>query len=229
MRRSQPRISGGREQSTAKSLLPGIRHQPPPLQKGLSGGRRCCCSTAAGNGRAMRPSAADPTSGHRRGGEGPLAGSAAWPGSVSRVSRPIAGEFLAFLPRLDALGESRCWGENQREGAAGPFPAAHLKCAHRRHHRHRRSVVPHHPFQLSQCRQAAAPRPRVQVLAPGRAAPGPGGRWLCLPCLGRPTSCRGVKLPRERREEDRKNNRKNLFHAAWIPPRTQQCFWTANL
>lgn len=42
--RSQPRINSGCEQSAAKSLLPGIQHQPPALQKGPSGGRSCCCS-----------------------------------------------------------------------------------------------------------------------------------------------------------------------------------------
>lgn len=83
------RISGSRKQSTAKSLLPGIRHQPPPLQKGPSGGRRCCCSTAlrgprsrllpdtAGNGWATWPSATDPKSRHHHGGEGPLMSGAA--------------------------------------------------------------------------------------------------------------------------------------------------------
>ena len=87
--RSQPRISNGCEQSAAKSLLPGIRHQPPPLQKGRSRGRCRCCSTtlrgprsrllpgATGNGWATQPSAADPKTGHHHSGEGPLMGSAA--------------------------------------------------------------------------------------------------------------------------------------------------------
>lgn len=60
-------------------------------------------------------------------------------------------------------------------------------------------------------------------------ARGPWGHRSCFSCLGQLTFRHGVKLPKERREEDRKNNHKNLFHAAWIPPRMQQCFWTANL
>lgn len=107
--RSQPRISGDREQSAAKSLLPGIRHQPPSLQKGPSGGSRCCCSTTlqgpksqllpgtTGNGWATQLSAADLKSGHHHGGEGPLMDSTAWLGLAPQVSQPIARGFLAFL------------------------------------------------------------------------------------------------------------------------------------
>lgn len=54
---------------------------------------------------------------------------------------------------LDALGESQCWDENQREGTAG-----HLKRTH--HCRwHHQSVIPHHPFQLSSTVRLLHPSP----------------------------------------------------------------------
>lgn len=69
----------------------------------------------------------------------------------------------------------------------------------------------------------AAPRSLHAGASPGDSS----GHGLCHqpPPLPR----RRVKPPNQMTEEDRKNNHKNLFHAAWIPPRTQQCFWTANL
>lgn len=55
--RSQPRINSGCEQSAAKSLLPGIQHQPPASQKGPSGGRsRCCSMTLRGPRSRLLPS-----------------------------------------------------------------------------------------------------------------------------------------------------------------------------
>jgi len=70
--------------------------------------------------------------------------------SLPTHRRGILG-FSCLGARPNALGKSRCWGEIQQEGAAGPLPAGHLKRA--RHCCWRCwSVAPHCPFQLLLCR-----------------------------------------------------------------------------
>lgn len=90
---------------------------------------------------------------------------------------------------LAALGKSWYWGENQSikglysgtfthqpSQMCPPWPLA----------------APHRPFQLSQCQQAAAPRPRHRCQHRG-----PGSRRTAvghhLPCLGRPAA--GLNSP----------------------------------
>lgn len=133
---------------------------------------------------------------------------------------PSPGDSWLSLSRETAacFGEPWCWDGDQREGAARPLPSSLL------------------PMLLVGC---SSPSPPTLPAPAGGCTPAPGtgvrtgdhspGQQCCLPCLGQPASCHRVKLPKERREEDRKNNHKNLFHAAWIPPCTQQCFWTADL
>lgn len=116
-----------------------------------------------------------------------------------------------------------CWGGDQREGAVRPLPTDH--------HTHHCCqgcclVALHHPLQLFQRQQAAVPWPQAQVFAPETTVL---GNSAAFPARGNLHPATGLNSLRKGGRKDRKNNHKNLFHAAWIPPHTQQCFWTADL
>lgn len=227
VRRSQRRISSGHKQSAAKSLLPGIRHQPPPLQKGPSRGRRCCCSTTSRGPRSQflpcerlgnaaeccQPEERVLSRWHSLAGFGSwsLPTNTSW--GIPDVPCPGAG--------LAALGKSWYWGENQSIKRLRDVYSSAISNVPTMATGYSSPSLPALPVPAGGC--TVAP---VQVSTPGTRVLGDSS-WSPPPLPG--ATRHGVKLPRERREEDSKNNQKNLFHAAWILPRTQQCFWTANL
>lgn len=183
-----------------------------------------------GNDWVMWLSTTDLKSGHHHGGEGPLMGGAARLGLAPRPSQPITGGFLAFLAQERGW---MLWGNPgagvkiRGKGLQGRYPPAISNVPVTATGIAGRSFLTIPSSSPSAGRRLRpSPGRRCSQWRPRSWGTGVGRHLLCL---GRPASCRRVKLPKERREEDRKNNHKNLFHAAWIPPRMQQCFWTANL
>lgn len=191
------------QQSAAKSLLPGIQHQPPPLQKGPSRGRCCCCSmTLWGPGSFLAPLemagwhgwVANPKSRHHHHhGEQCTKDGTDWSGLPPQVSQPITRWFMAFLVWEHSwmLWGTLVLGGDQREGAVRPLPTDH-------HTRHCCQcswlAAPHHPLQLSQRQQAAAPRPQAQVFALETTVL---GNRAALPAWGNPHPATGLNSPRK--------------------------------
>lgn len=92
------------------------------------------------------------------------------------------------------FGEPCCWGGEQKEEAVRPLPTDH-------HTHHRcwvcrccRLVAPHHPLQLSQHQQAAAPQPQAQVLTLETTVL---GNSAAFPAWGNPHPATGLNSPRK--------------------------------